>query len=259
MRTNQIGLQLYTLRQETHHDLLGVLHRVHEIGYPAVEFAGLMGVEATLVRATLDALGMEAAAAHIPVERWEKHLDAVLDELITLGCAYGVVPWLAPEHRGSLEVTNRLVSLLNTCGAACKERGIGLLWHHHDFEFEEMPGAGGRTMMDILIEETDPATVGFEADLYWAVVGGQDPAAFLERIAGRAKAVHMKDVGTVITERGIPEDLPAGSGTLEWPRLIAVAEAAGAEWFIAEQDNPNMDDPIGDVRSAWTYLSGLAG
>ncbi|MFM8595111.1 MAG: sugar phosphate isomerase/epimerase family protein [Chloroflexota bacterium] len=258
MRTNQIGLQLYTLRAETHHDLLGVLKQVRKIGYPAVEFAGLMGVEPMLVRATLDALEMEAAAAHIPLEHWEAQLPTVLDELITLGCPYAVVPWLSPEKRGSLEITKRLVETLNTCGKACRERGIGLMWHHHDFEFEEMPGAGGRTMMDILIAETDPETVGFEADLFWAAVGGQDPAAFLERLAGRVHAVHMKDVGTTITEQGIPLDVPAVSGTLDWPLLIANAEAAGAVWFIAEQDNPNPADPVGDVTSAWTYLSGLA-
>ena len=39
MRTDQIALQLYTVREEAARDFLGTLRRVAELGYRAVEFA----------------------------------------------------------------------------------------------------------------------------------------------------------------------------------------------------------------------------
>ena len=99
---DSIALQMYTLRAETRHDLLGTLKAVAGLGYKAVEFAGLQGVDPVLVRHALDALGMEAAAAHIPIQRWEGELGDVLNELHALGCVYAVVPWLEPERRGRL-------------------------------------------------------------------------------------------------------------------------------------------------------------
>ena len=44
MDTQQIALQLYTVRDHTQRDMLGTLHAVAQIGYRAVEFAGYGGV-----------------------------------------------------------------------------------------------------------------------------------------------------------------------------------------------------------------------
>jgi hypothetical protein len=38
---------------------------------------------------------------------------------------------------------------------------------------------------------------------------------------------------------------------------LEVADAAGVEWYIAEQDNPN--DALEDVRTSLQYLRRLAG
>ena len=256
---NPVALQLYTVRSLTQGDLLGVLDRVAAIGYAGVEFAGLFGIPATEVRARLDGLGLRTAGAHVPLARWEGELGAVLDELVALGAPYGVVPIVPEERRRTADDVRRLAEVFTALGQACGRRGIGFAFHHHAMEFDPLPGGDGATMLDLLIQETDPAAVAFEVDLYWAVVGGADPAALLARLAGRAPLVHLKDAAAEMNEKGIPADRPAGEGTLPWDALLPAARAAGARWFIAEQDNPNPADPLADAATAWRNITRMVG
>lgn len=255
--TEALALQLYTLRDEAKRDLLGTLKTVAGIGYRAVEFAGLFDVSPKLVRATLDALGMAAAGAHVPLARWEADRAGVLAELDVLGCPYGVVPIVPAGRRETIEQVRRIAALFDDLGRACAQRGLGFAFHHHALEFAPLPDADGRSMFDLLVEETDPAHVAFEADLYWAAVGGVDPAALLARLAGRVPLVHLKDAGPEPGEGSIPADLPVGVGTLPWDDLLPAAVNAGARWFVVEQDNPNPADPLADVATSWRNLTAL--
>ncbi len=259
MNRNQIALQMYTLRELAQQDLIGTLERAAAIGFRGVEFAGLMGLPARDVRAALDRLGMTAAAAHVPLDRWTHQPDSVLDELDVIGAEFGVVPWVEPARRNPLAEAERVVKEVIAAGKASARRGIPLAYHHHDFEFFPLEGGNGVTLWDLLIERTDPAEVALELDLYWAHVGGQDPLELIRRFAGRVPLVHMKDAAAHDrNDRGNPRDLPAGSGILDWAALIPAAEETGARWFIVEQDNPNPADPVGDVAAAWEYLAGRA-
>ncbi len=48
--------------------------------------------------------------------------------------------------------------------------------------------------MDILFEETDPATFQFELDTYWIQSGGADPIYWINKVAGRMDVIHFKDM-----------------------------------------------------------------
>ena len=67
MNRDQIALQLYTVRTKATTDLLGTLRAIAEMGYPAVEFAGFHGQTAAEVRAEMNAGGLSAPSAHVPV------------------------------------------------------------------------------------------------------------------------------------------------------------------------------------------------
>jgi sugar phosphate isomerase/epimerase len=160
------------------------------------------------------------------------------------GGEYAVVPWLPPERRGSAAETRELAANLNRWAALAKAAGIGFAYHHHDFEFNPLPDGDGDTIFSILVSETDPTLVGIEVDVYWAARAGRDPAHLLGELQGRVPLVHLKDLG--------PEpdhaDLPAGEGALRWDEILPAANAAGARWWVIEQDNPA--DPIADALRA---------
>ena len=53
-----------------------------------------------------------------------------------------------------------------------------------------------------------------------------------------------------------PRDAPAGEGILPFPDIVDAARAAGVEWYIVEQDEP--EDPLDDVARSLRYLESLA-
>jgi len=44
-----------------------------------------------------------------------------------------------------------------------------------------------------------------------------------------------------------------GQGNLDWPRIVAAAEASGCEWFIVEQD-VCPGDPFDSLRQSFEYI-----
>lgn len=240
MRADQIALQLYTVREASKRDFLATLRDVAALGYTAVEPAGLYDVPAERVREALDAHGMRAVAAHIPLRELDERPDGILADLRALGCDRPVVPWVAEDRRSSTAAVRALAADLNGWGRRLRDEGMSLAYHHHDFEFRPLEGS---SMWEILTAELDPALVGLELDVYWAARGGQDPAALIARHAPAVSLIHLKDIAP-----GGTADVPAGEGALDWDAILAAARAAGAAWYIVEQDNPR--DPLDDVRRA---------
>ena len=64
--------------------------------------------------------------------------------------------------------------------------------------------------------------------------------------------LHVKDLAAG------PErtDVPAGEGVLRWEEILPAASAAGARWWIIEQDNPT--DPIAEALRAIRNMERLS-
>ncbi len=245
MRQDQISLQLYTVREETARDMPGTVRRISEIGYPAVEFAGYGDLSPQDLRTILNDLGIRASGAHVPFDSWERDPEAILSDMHTLDCVHAIVPMAPPEYRGDEAAVARLVESLNRWGELCNQEGVTLSYHNHDFEFAPL---GGTSMWDVLVRETDPGLVHLELDLYWVRYGGADPEPLLRDLGDRIPLVHMKDMAADEQR----SDLPVGEGIMPWNELLEAADAAGVEWYVAEQDNPR--DALEDVRTSLRHL-----
>ena len=248
MREDQISLQLYTVREHTARDIPATLRRLAEIGYTAVELAGYGSLSPEDIRRLLDDLGLRASGAHISLDSWEKDPEAVISDMHALGCTHAVVPIIPLELRDE-DAVARLAESFNRWGELCCSEGIAFSYHNHAFEFAPL---GETTMWDLLLQQTDPRLVHLELDLYWVRYGGGDPETVLRDLGERVSLVHLKDMAD--DERR--SDLPVGEGTLPWQGLLQAAEAAGVEWYIAEQDNPR--DAFEDVQSSLRHLRGLS-
>jgi len=248
MRTGQISLQLYTVREETARDMPGTLRRISEIGYPAVEFAGYGDLSPGELRTILDDLGISASGAHVPFDSWQTDPEAILTDMYTLDCVHAIVPSAPPEYRRDEAAVAGLAESLNRWGELCRQGDVTLSYHNHDFEFAPLDGT---TMWDVLVRETDSELVSLELDLYWIKYGGADPETVMRDVGDRVRLVHLKDMAPDDTR----SDLPVGEGTMPWRGLLEAAGAAGTEWYIAEQDNPR--DALEDVRISLQNLREL--
>ncbi|MFQ3633253.1 sugar phosphate isomerase/epimerase family protein [Roseiflexus sp.] len=248
MATNPLSLQMYTLRDLAATDYLGTLRKVKEIGYGAVEIAGFSGMSAAALRRELDAIGLVVSGAHVPIQMLESQLDAIIADMQTLGAPYLICPWMPPERRSSANDYRSLAQVLNSIGATASDAGLSFCYHHHDFELQPF---GDTTGMHILLNECDPRCVAFEIDVYWAAYAGIDPVQLINEFAGRVPLVHLKDMTP-----GHRTFAEVGYGTLDIPAILQAARAAGAQWFVVEQDICQRP-PLESVRMSYEYLKSL--
>ncbi len=245
----RLGVQLYTLRSIFPNDFIGVLEMLHHYGYREVEFAGLHERSARDARQVLDSVGLTAPSAHVPLEALQNQFDATVQMAQTMGHQYVIVPWLAEDARRSVDDYRRVADLFNTLGQRLKGAGLRLAYHNHDFEFETFGGA--TPAYDVLLQETDPALVSMQMDLFWAVKAGHDPVAYFERFPGRFPLVHVKDR----TAGGDMVDV--GAGVIDFARIFAHSEQAGIRHAIVEHDNPK--DPLATVEASYRHLQSIRG
>ena len=253
MNRDQICLQLYTVRTRATTDFLGTLRAIAEMGYPAVEFAGLHGHTAAEVRAEMNAGGLSAPSAHVPYATLLTDAESVCADLHTLGCQYAIVPWISEEHRNSIEAAKAFVATLNPIAQEVAQCGLQLGYHNHDFEFAPIPGGDGTTLWDLIMAETDPSLVLLQLDCYWSTYGGADTLGMLKASPKRYPLLHFKDMQGEGADR---HDAPIGTGHMDL-RSIIDATKGTTEWYIVEQDNP--EDPLADARTSLEGMQSLAG
>ncbi len=239
-------MQLYTVRSAMAESVERTLERVAKIGYKEVEFAGYFGRSAQQIRQLLDQTGLSAPAAHTPLEPLETAWEATVDFAAEAGHQYLVVPSIAPANRTSLDDYRRMADRFNRVGERAAAAGLTFGYHNHDFEFEPLEG---RVPWDVLLEESDPALVKIELDLFWITKAGGDPFAYLRRQQGRIPLVHVKDLAA----DGSMADV--GAGTIDFAGLFALSDQAGIRHYFVEHDNPG--DPFASVTASFQYLRAL--
>ena len=84
--------------------------------------------------------------------------------------------------------------------------------------------------MDYLLENTDPAYVNFQLDLFWITKAKAVPFTYFEKYPGRFKSFHVKDMD----EEG--KFSPVGEGSIDFSSILKEKEKAGMLYYFVEQD-----------------------
>ena len=251
----RIAYQLYSARQEAARDLPAVLRALKEQDYDGVEFAGFHGHSAENIAGLLAESGLAVASSHVSLAELRQDAHAVIAFHQRIGCPYIAIPYLADEDRPGQPGFARLIARIYWLGQLCREAGIQLLYHNHDFEFAPVSGMHG---LDFLYDAIPADLLQTEIDTCWVRYAGVDPVEYLRKYAGRAPVVHMKDYvgrkgGTDSPYQLIGQESkakaeqsafafrPLGRGIQELPALVRAAVAAGSKWLVVEQDDsPDM-------------------
>ncbi|QSO51552.1 sugar phosphate isomerase/epimerase [Alicyclobacillus curvatus] len=231
-----IGLQLYTLRDETKKDFRGTLRRVAELGYEGVEFAGFGDFEPQELAEFLGELGLKSLGSHIGIDELRNNLDNVIDFQLTIGSRYVVCPWLAKELRDTPEQVRITAALFNEIGQKLADHGLVFGYHNHEFEFTNR--VGDVLLFDALFAQANPAFVKAELDVCWAQHGGQDPLVYIEKYTDRLPLIHLKDLRV---ENGKPLTVPLGEGQMQLQSIVEASSNAGVDWLVVEQDEVQYD------------------
>ena len=266
MKQIPVGYQLYSAREDAQRDLAGVLHALKAMGYDGVEFAGFFGRSAQEIKAMLNEAGLQAASSHVAVQALQQDPFGAISYHREIGCKYLAIPSLDPAHRPGTAGFASMISFISWFGRVCREAGIQLLYHNHDFEFVDVCGIYG---LDFLYDAVESEFLQTEIDVCWVKYAGADPAAYLRKYAGRAPIVHLKDyVG--VKGGGTPYALigqeqkadehvpfafkPFGYGCQDAKGVVEAGIDAGAKWFVIEQDHWNDLTPMENAKMSLDTL-----
>lgn len=246
MDKKPVAVQMFTLREEAENDFSGALKKIAEIGFDGVEFAGYGGLSTKEVRSLLDKYDLQAAASHVPLDQLENNLDQVIQDQKVLGSKFIVCPFLLPEHRTEVGY-KALIPFLEQAGETCRNEGILLCYHNHDFELDRL--SDGRTALETIFDQTSIKNVQTELDVYWLKKAGEDPVKWIERYKNRAPLVHLKDM-TVDDEQFFAE---LGTGGIDVDSILNIGNNADVQWWIVEQDKSRRT-PFESIEISLNYL-----
>lgn len=255
----KIAYQLYSARWEAEKDFPALIRDVAALGYEGVEFAGFFGKSAEQIAALLSENALEAVSSHVPFQAIEKDMFGVIGYHLAIGCRWIAVPFLEEAERPGRPGFARVIRVLHRFARLCREAGIGLLYHNHEFEFDRL---SGMYALDFLYEAVPAELLAAEIDTCWVHYSGIDPAAYIEKYAGRCPVVHLKDY--VCPDRALSprpasfEFRPLGRGCQDVAAICRAAVLSGAQWLVVEQDAP-MTSPLADARISLETLRAIKG
>ncbi len=256
-----IGLQIYTLRNQLKEDLKGTLKAVADAGYKQVEPYGFPGGQ-KMVDVAKD-LGLNVHSTHFdweaavnPSDGGFSEFKKIIDQAKESGLSHLVVPYLHNKDRKNLDDYKRVAGNLNKAAVIAKKSGIQLSYHNHSFEFQLMQDSTG---FDIFVQEFGEEMM-FEVDVFWIKAANLDPVSLIKGLSGRISQLHLKDIKKGLDlpmYGGLPKDAfkELGNGIISMEPIIEAAKAAGVVHCHVEQDQ--SPDPIASIKESMAYLKGL--
>lgn len=254
-------IQLYSAR-----DLIGnadkyaanheqVLKALAEMGYTSVEAANFgggkfYGVAPEQFKADVEAAGMKVLSSHTGHGLSAEELatgdisaslawwDEALPAHKAAGMEYVVIPSIGkPATLKELQV---ICDYFNAVGKKCNEMGMKFGYHNHAYEMEKVED---KIMIEYMLENTDPALVFFQVDVYWAVYGHYSPADLFNKYPGRFALLHIKDKKEI-----------GQSGMVGFDAVFGNAEVAGMEGYVVEVEGCRNEAALEGIRVSADYL-----
>ena len=259
MRRPIPGIQLYTLRDHTKtaEDFEETLRRLAALGVRDVQLSAVGPIDAAVQREIMDKYEIRPCVTHRPFNRIRDDLSALIEEHKILGCNALGLGWAPEEQRRTEADALRFVKTLQAAAETLLRHGMTFQYHNHDFEFAPLPGSE-RSLMDLMLTETDPATFRFIPDVAWAHFAGLEPTFFLQKLKGRVKVVHFKDY--VPGPDGRPQFVSLGQGVVDLKACYAACCELELPYIMYEQDNNwTNGDPFAATEESWRFLQELHG
>jgi sugar phosphate isomerase/epimerase len=275
--TKRIGLQLFSMPKMLEQDFREGIAFIAGLGYSEVELygpypfsapeaiahwraitpqlgfsgSGFFGLTAAQVHSILGEHRISAPSMHTDLLTLQRQMGALAEAAHVLGATYVTLPSIPADKRTSLDDFKRMADSFNSIGSEAHRYGLKFAYHNHGYGLHEMQG---QIPLKLLLQQTDPALVFFEMDIYWTTAGGGDPIQYLKDYPTRYKLLHLKDMKERRQFRGdggdpsqwielFPYMTSVGDGVLDVKGIVSQGRRSGVEHFFVEQDmvaNPQV-------------------
>lgn len=273
---NRIGIQLFSIRDKV--SSLGfraVFEELAAQGYSEIEFAGYTqgnvgAITPAQIRQLLDDNGLRAVGSHVSLNALRTDLANQIDIAKMLGLPHlGTAN--APSNTRTVEAYKAAAAEFNTWGPQVSAAGMKLYQHNHQNEFAFATDQPAVRLYDVFLENTDPAHVYLEMDVYWAFVGkhlypGFEPIDYVSAHPRRYPLLHLKDGKINPAAANGYDIIEFGAGDLPYQQFLSVLRDRGQRFGIWEQDNastsavpPNPLNSLGNAARSYDAIEALRG
>ncbi len=257
MQAQNIGLQLYSVRNQVKTDLKGTLQKVRTMGIRGLEGGELYGMDVKTYREMLNQMGYKMISIGAEYDELNMDLTPIIEKAKALGATYVVC--FGINHNGnefSSKEVEEAAARFNRAGKILKEAGLSLCYHPHGFEFR--PSTKG-TLFDELVAKTNPTYINFELDVYWAKQGCDDPVALLKKYPKRFSLIHLKDrlTGTKCDDTGHADEetnVVLGAGDVNIKEVMKAARKSNVKYYFIEDESTRVMEQL---RLSLQYLKSL--
>jgi sugar phosphate isomerase/epimerase len=252
-----IGLQLYSVRDDMKANPDSTVMEVGKMGYKFVEAAGysngkFYGMSPADFKTLVEKSGMQFLGSHTGQSLPDSaHWDSTMmwwDNAIAAhkeaGVTWIVQPFMSGEGYASIDGLKKYCDYFNAVGEKCNTAGIRFGYHNHDKEFGMIDST---TIYDFMLRNTDPAKVMFQLDLYWITIGKGDALAYFNNYPGRFELYHVKD----------ELELGGAETMMNFEPFFAAADKAGMKNYIVEVERYTFE-PLVSVQKSIEFLQNSA-
>jgi sugar phosphate isomerase/epimerase len=254
--TFPFGIEAYTFRRSLSSSPSKTLDTIKMMGFTEIE--GMPGrISPQEYKRLCAERGISIPAIGADYQELVQHPDSVVHRAKVLGSHYVMCAWI-PHHDGvfTFEDAKKAVADFNKAGKILLENGITFCYHAHGYEFQPYQKV---TLLDYIINNTNPGWVSFEMDIFWIQFGGGNPAQLLKKYGNRWKLMHLKDMrkGTIKDLTGNTSEennVTLGSGELDIPSILKQAKKIGIRHYFIEDESSNI---IMQLPQSISYLQSL--
>lgn len=226
-----VGAQTIVWGEDIKENIEHILSYLSEQGYTGVE-TGMRHfdpAQTNYYRELYAAFGLTPLGIHSGGTFWDpeqagkevEKIGTAIDFASSVGFSFLVMSGNPQETPASMKESARQYAEI---GKRCRDAGVQMAYHNHNWELKD-----NGAIIDVLMDETSEQDVSWVLDTAWARIAGMDLESIVSWYGKRIPYFHIKDV----REETFCE---LGSGELDVPGILKLADTYQVEWLVVEQD-----------------------
>ncbi|MBD0852623.1 sugar phosphate isomerase/epimerase [Maribacter arenosus] len=256
LSAQEIGIQLYSLRNQFKNDVEGSLKIIRDWGLTNLEGGGTYGLSFEEFDGLLDKYKLDVVSVGASYDDLKDNPEKALANAKQFGAKYVMCAWISHEGNNfDIEKTKEAVEVFNKAGKLLQEEGITLAYHAHGYEFR--PYEDG-TLFDYMAQNAE--YFAFEMDVYWVQHGGTDPLALLNKYPDKFVLFHLKDmekgvVGNNTGHEDVETNVVLGTGQIDISGVVKRAKELGVAKYMFIEDECSR--VVEQVPQSLEYLNAI--
>ena len=242
--SQEIGLQLWTLRNQFQTDVEKSLSIINNWGIKYVEGGSTYGLSDDHFFKLLKKYDIKTVSIGASFEDLRDDITKVIEQVKKHDVKYVTCTWIPHVGKFSIKHVKEALLVFNKAGKILNDINVTLTYHPHGYEFSNYNGS---TLFDQLV--INSKNFSFQMDVFWVYHGGVDPVSLLDKYPGKFPLFHLKDmkIGVVGDKSGsqdVETSVTLGKGQIDIEGIVKKATQQGAKYFFIEDESSLVLDQV---------------